>query len=54
MAEEVIPPTTNITEVDPEISLDIVTTLRPHRSAHAVVNAFGFGGHNATVVLSLN
>lgn len=52
MAEGVIPPTTNVDQLDPQISADIVTSLRQQHSRIAVVNAFGFGGHNATVVLS--
>jgi 3-oxoacyl-[acyl-carrier-protein] synthase II len=48
-----IPPTGNIDELDPAIDLDVVRgTPRPTAAQHAIVNSFGFGGHNATLVLS--
>lgn len=50
MRDGVIPPTTNVERLDPEIDADVVTSLRPRQSRVAVVNAFGFGGHNATLV----
>ena len=46
------PPTINISEVDPEINLNIVrdtpATL-PDGDFVALSNSFGFGGHNAVV-----
>ena len=50
MRDGVIPPTTNLDRLDPEIDADVVTSLRQVQSRVAVVNAFGFGGHNATLV----
>ncbi|MFC4223610.1 beta-ketoacyl-[acyl-carrier-protein] synthase family protein [Lysinibacter cavernae] len=44
-----LPPTINLTEQDPEIPLDVVTSPRPlGEGKHlAISNSFGFGGHNA-------
>ncbi|BDI22941.1 beta-ketoacyl synthase [Herbiconiux sp. L3-i23] len=47
--ERVAPPTINLTEQDPAIDLDIVTSPRPlgDGDLFAISNSFGFGGHNA-------
>lgn len=47
--ERTLPPTINLTEQDPEIPLDVVTSPRPLGEGHhvAISNSFGFGGHNA-------
>jgi 3-oxoacyl-[acyl-carrier-protein] synthase II len=47
--ERVAPPTINLTDQDPAIKLDVVTTARPLRDGPllAISNSFGFGGHNA-------
>lgn len=49
--ERVAPPTINITEMDPEIPLDVVQTPRALGDGDllAISNSFGFGGHNAVV-----
>ncbi|KQQ95173.1 3-oxoacyl-ACP synthase [Leifsonia sp. Leaf325] len=51
LAERVAPPTINLTEQDPEIPLDVVTTPRDLGAGDllAISNSFGFGGHNAVV-----
>ncbi|MCU1636910.1 MAG: 3-oxoacyl-ACP synthase [Cryobacterium sp.] len=51
LAERTAPPTINLTEQDPAIALDVVTTPRPLPSGDllAISNSFGFGGHNAVV-----
>ncbi|MEP6480343.1 MAG: beta-ketoacyl-ACP synthase II [Rhodoglobus sp.] len=43
------PPTINLTEQDPEITLDVVTSPRSLGDGPllAISNSFGFGGHNA-------
>ncbi len=52
LAEGVIPPTINYAEPDPECDLDYVPNEpRPARLRAAMSNSFGFGGHNATLVL---
>ena len=52
MRDGVVPPTLNLDEQDPAVDLDVVTTSRSTAARHALVNAFGFGGHSATLVLS--
>jgi 3-oxoacyl-[acyl-carrier-protein] synthase II len=49
----VVPPTINLEEPDPEAVLDFVPqTARERRIRYAMSNSFGFGGTNATLVLS--
>jgi 3-oxoacyl-[acyl-carrier-protein] synthase II len=45
------PPTINLTEQDPEIPLDVVTSPRALGDGPllAISNSFGFGGHNAVI-----
>ena len=48
-----IPPTINLDHQDPECDLDYVPNrARPAEVDVAVSNSFGFGGHNATLVIS--
>jgi 3-oxoacyl-[acyl-carrier-protein] synthase II len=48
-----MPPTINYETPDPECDLDYVPNMpRPGRLAHIMSNSFGFGGHNATIILS--
>ncbi|MEO9221551.1 MAG: beta-ketoacyl-ACP synthase II [Mycobacteriaceae bacterium] len=51
--EGVIPPTTNLEELDPAVDLDIVTGApRTVTIEAAVNNSFGFGGHNVALAFS--
>ncbi|MCH6472174.1 beta-ketoacyl-[acyl-carrier-protein] synthase family protein [Sinomonas terrae] len=53
LREGVVPPTTNLTTIDPAIKLDVVANVKREVDARAaIVNSFGFGGHNAALVLS--
>ncbi|WP_334172732.1 beta-ketoacyl-[acyl-carrier-protein] synthase family protein [Sinomonas sp.] len=53
LREGVVPPTTNVATIDPAIKLDVVANVKREVDARAaIVNSFGFGGHNAAVVLS--
>ena len=49
----VIPPTINYETPDPECDLDYVTGRGPAkcRWTCAMSNSFGFGGHNATLIV---
>jgi 3-oxoacyl-[acyl-carrier-protein] synthase II len=51
MGASLLPATINVTEVDPEIGVDVVRENRPGPVTSALVNAFGFGGHNVSLVL---
>ena len=54
VTEDVIPPTINHTEVDPELDekLSFTFNTAQKRSVnYALSNTFGFGGHNATLII---
>lgn len=49
---QVAPPTINLDQPDPQCDLDYVPHVAREMTIDAVVNnSFGFGGHNATVIL---
>lgn len=51
LEEGILPPTINHTTPDPECDLDVVpNAARPAQVDLVLSNAFGFGGHNATLV----
>lgn len=51
--ESLLPPTINYETPDPECDLDYVpNTARQKQVRHVMSNSFGFGGHNATIILS--
>jgi 3-oxoacyl-[acyl-carrier-protein] synthase II len=53
LQEGVLPPTINYETPDPECDLDYVPNqARRWQTTHVMTNSFGFGGHNATIVLS--
>ncbi|MDH2442356.1 beta-ketoacyl-[acyl-carrier-protein] synthase family protein [Amnibacterium sp. CER49] len=54
LSERVAPPTINLTDQDPEIPLDVASSPRelPEGEVLALSNSFGFGGHNAVIVLA--
>lgn len=50
--DDLVPPTINLENPDPECDLDYVPQEARHQPVHAVmVNAFGFGGQNAVIVI---
>jgi len=50
--DNVVPPTINLEEPDPECDLDYVPNhARQMQVDAAMSNSLGFGGHNATLVL---
>ncbi|NUP11995.1 MAG: beta-ketoacyl-ACP synthase II [Polyangiaceae bacterium] len=53
IAEGTTPPTINLEDQDPEAPLDFVPLEARNRDVkHAMSNSFGFGGTNATLILS--
>ncbi|MGE5703557.1 MAG: beta-ketoacyl-ACP synthase II [Clostridia bacterium] len=52
LQESIIPPTINLEEQDPECDLDYVPNVAREASLSiGLSNSFGFGGHNAVIVL---
>jgi 3-oxoacyl-[acyl-carrier-protein] synthase II len=54
LRHDTIPPTTNPGGVDPAIAalIEVVQSPLPHGPGPVLSNSFGFGGHNASVVLA--
>jgi 3-oxoacyl-[acyl-carrier-protein] synthase II len=53
MERRAIPPTVSTTQLDPEMTIDVVTGgARPWEPGPTLSNSFGFGGHNGTLVLT--
>jgi len=51
-ARGLVPPTANLEHTDPEVAVDVVAgDARRIAPAPVLSNSFGFGGHNATLVL---
>ena len=52
VVEGVVPPTINLEDQDPECDLDYVAnTARESKVEVALTNSFGFGGHNASLLI---
>jgi len=50
LRDQVIPPTLNLVNLDPEIDLDVVAGKpRTGNYQYAINNSFGFGGHNVAI-----
>ncbi len=50
LRDQVVPPTLNLVNLDPEIDLDVVAGQpRPGDYKYAINNSFGFGGHNVAL-----
>jgi 3-oxoacyl-(acyl-carrier-protein) synthase len=51
--ESILPPTINYEVPDPECDLDYIPNEpRSKEVMNVMSNSFGFGGHNATIILS--
>jgi 3-oxoacyl-[acyl-carrier-protein] synthase II len=52
IGDSIVPPTINLDKPDPECDLDYVPhTAREKKIRVALNNSFGFGGHNATLIV---
>jgi beta-ketoacyl ACP synthase len=50
LREQIVPPTLNLVNLDPEIDLDVVADKpRTGNYQYAINNSFGFGGHNVAL-----
>ena len=50
LRDQLVPPTLNLVNLDPEIDLDVVAGKpRPGDYQYAINNSFGFGGHNVAL-----
>ena len=50
LRDGVVPPTLNLSNLDPEIDLDVVAGEPRHGNyEYAINNSFGFGGHNVAI-----
>ncbi|HEY7086889.1 MAG TPA: beta-ketoacyl-ACP synthase II [Tepidisphaeraceae bacterium] len=53
VSRNLVPPTINLENQDPECDLDFVPNrAREIRVKYAMVNSFGFGGHNASILMT--
>jgi 3-oxoacyl-[acyl-carrier-protein] synthase II len=53
LRDQVVPPTINLEEADPECDLDYVPNEARDMALDVVMsNAFGFGGHNVSLIFS--
>ena len=53
LQESILPPTINYEHPDPECDLDYIPNhYRKAPVEHIMSNSFGFGGHNATIIIS--
>jgi 3-oxoacyl-[acyl-carrier-protein] synthase II len=51
MEHQIVPPTINIENLDPDVDLDVTPNTPKERKIEYVLNnGFGFGGHNATLI----
>ena len=52
LRDQVVPPTINVENLDPEVDVDVVAnTARPAKLTAALSNSFGFGGHNSALLI---
>jgi 3-oxoacyl-[acyl-carrier-protein] synthase II len=52
ICDQIVPPTINVENLDPEVDVDIVANVaRPAKVTASLSNSFGFGGHNSSVLV---
>jgi 3-oxoacyl-(acyl-carrier-protein) synthase len=53
LQDSILPPTINYETPDPDCDLDYVPNqARRAKVQHIMSNSFGFGGHNASIIIS--
>lgn len=53
LLNDILPPTINYEFPDPDCDLDYIPNVaRPAQVEHILSNSFGFGGHNASIIIS--
>ena len=52
LEQQILPPNLNFQNPDPDCRLHIITEPRPARVRAAMSNGFGFGGQNASIILT--
>jgi 3-oxoacyl-[acyl-carrier-protein] synthase II len=53
LEHQLVPPTANLTHLDPRISIQVAAQPVSQRIEVVVSNSFGFGGHNAVLVMTV-
>ncbi len=51
LRHQMLPPTINQADVDPDLGVDTIPVARPHAFRAALSNSFGFGGQNVAVII---
>ena len=52
LEEQLVPPTANLDEPDPQVRVPVAQKPTPLRMSTALTTSFGFGGQNAALVVS--
>jgi 3-oxoacyl-[acyl-carrier-protein] synthase II len=52
ITDEVMHPTINLEDPEPDLTFNVPTQAEPIKIKNALSNSFGFGGHNASIVLA--
>jgi len=51
LRHQMLPPTINQADLDPDLGVDTIPLARPHAFRAALSNSFGFGGQNVAVII---
>jgi 3-oxoacyl-[acyl-carrier-protein] synthase II len=52
ITDGIMHPTINLVDPEPDLAFDVPTQAKPIKIKNALSNSFGFGGHNASIVLA--